>query len=311
MTEILAVITTYLAASLRMATPLTLAGLGESCSEKSGVINIGLEAIMLSGSFCGFIVTFWTSNLFLGILAGIAGGILVSMLHAVLSIKCCADQNMIGLALNFLFLGLTSFLFLKAFGQTTVLPTCDTVNVIRIPLLSEIPVLGPVLFTQNIFVYIMFIAIGVFWFVFYKTDWGIQLTAVGEHPRAADTAGLNVFGIRYGACLINGIFGGMAGAYITLSQLGFFMENVTAGKGYMALVAVILGRRNPIGVLLAAMLIGFADALQFNLQTMGIAVPSQAFSMMPYVAAVIVLLFSVNHSSNPSALGIPYQRNKR
>ena len=309
--EIVNLIAAYLTASLRMATPLTLAGLGESFSEKSGILNIGLEAIMLSGAFCAFITTFWTSNFTLGIIAGIIGGLIVSMIHAYLSINCKADQNIAGLSLNFLILGLTSFLFLKIFGKSTVLPKIDTVKAIKIPVLSDIPIIGQILFEQNIFVYIMFAAIAILCFIYYKTDWGINLHAVGEHPRAADTAGINVFQIRYIACMVNGMLGGFAGAYITLSQLGFFMENVTAGKGYMALVAVILGRRNPLGIFLSALLIGFADALQFNLQTMGYGIPSQVFSMLPYVAAVLVLLFSINQSSNPSSLGIPYERDKR
>ncbi len=311
METVIATITTFLAASVRMAAPLTIAGIGEACSERTGIINIGVEAIMLMGAFFGFMVTFWTKNFMLGMLAGAFGGMLVSLLHGVLSIKCRANQNIVGLALNFLALGLTSFLFLKAFGQSTVLPTFATVPVYEIPLLSKIPVLGKALFAQNIFVYIMLILVIGFSILFYKTEWGVNMAAVGEHPRAADTAGLNVFRIRYVACAINGLLGGLAGTYVTLAQLGFFMEDVTAGKGYMALVAVILGRRNPVGILLASLLIGFAEAMQFQLQTMGIPVPSQVFSTIPYVAAVGVLLFSIGKSYNPTALGVPYERAKR
>lgn len=305
-------IATLLAACLRMATPLTLAGLGEAYSERSGIMNIGVEAIMLCGAFAGFMATFWTGSVALGMLAAMAAGVLISLLHAVLSIKCLANQNIVGLALNFFALGLTSFLFLKAFGQSTTLPKLSvTAHTIAIPGLSKIPLLGPVLFNQNIFVYLMLVLVGVFMVLFYKTEWGVNLAAVGEHPRAADTAGLNVRGTRYVACLVNGLLGGLAGSYVTLTQLGFFMEDVTAGKGYMALVAVILGRRNPIGILLASLLIGFAEAMQFQLQTMGIPLPSQVFSTIPYVAAVLVLLFSIGKSSNPSALGVPYERDKR
>lgn len=307
----LATITTFLAACIRMATPLTLAGLGEAYSERAGVMNIGVEAIMLCGAFSGFMFTFWTGSFLLGILAAMGAGVLISMLHAVLSIKCGANQNIAGLALNFFALGLTSLLFLKAFGQSTTLPTCPTVPNFDIPLLVRIPVLGKALFSHNIFVYLMYILIIVFMLLFYKTEWGVHITAVGEHPRAADTAGLNVFRIRYTACFVNGLLGGLAGAYVTLAQLGFFMEDITAGKGYMALVAVILGRRNPAGILLASLLIGFAEAMQFQLQTMGIPIPSQAFTMIPYVAAVLVLLFSIGKSSTPSALGVPYKRSER
>ena len=311
MDEAIAIITTYLAASLRMATPLALAGIGEAISEKSGVLNIGLEAIMLIGAFCSFIVTFFTGSLALGLLAGIAGGMLVSLIHAYFSISYKADQTIVGLALNFTVLGLTSFLFLIVFGGAATLPSIPTFSAITIPLLSQIPIIGPVFFDQNIFVYIAIISIVIVSVVLYKTEWGIRLHAVGEHPQAADTVGINVFATRYLACMLNGAFGGIAGSYFTLARLGFFMENIIAGRGFIALVIVILGRRNPIGIFIAAMIIGFSEALQFNLQIMDFPVPSQVFIMFPYVVAVLVLLFSIGKSTNPSALAIPYERSKR
>lgn len=311
MDEALLIATTYLAASLRMATPLVLAGVGEAISEKAGVLNIGLEAIMLIGAFCSFIVAFFTGNLVLGLFAGIMGGMLISMVHAFFSISFKVDQTIVGLALNFTVLGLTSFLFLIVFGGAATLPSIPTFSAVSIPILSQIPVIGPVFFYQNIFVYITLVSIVVVYIVFYKTEWGVRLLAVGEHPQAADTVGINVIATRYRACLLNGVFGGMAGSYFTLARLGFFMENITAGRGFIALVVVILGRRNPVGIFVAAMVIGFSEALQFNLQTMGFGVPSQVFIMFPYVVAVLVLLLSIGKSTNPSALGVPYERNKR
>ena len=304
-------VTMYLIASVRMATPLILAGLGEAVSEKAGILNIGVEAIMLSGAFFSFIVSFFTGNLYLGLFAGIGGGIFVSMIHAVLSIHCKANQTIAGLALNFMVMGLTSFLFLIVFGQTTTLPSCSVFSAVKIPLLSHIPIIGPALFNQNVFVYIALICIVLTAIFFYKTEWGVNLHAVGKHPQAANSAGLNVFAIRYFACFVNGILGGLGGASITLGQLGFFMENVTSGRGYIALVAVILGRRNPVGIFAAAMVIGFSQALQYNLQTLGFAIPTQVFSMFPYVVAVIVLFLSIGKSIDPSALGVPFERNKR
>ncbi len=311
MEGIIAILTSFLAAAVRVATPLTFAGIGEACSERAGIINIGVEAIMLSGAFAAFMTTFATGSILLGTLAGILGGVCVSMLHAVLSIRCRANQNIAGLALNILTLGLTSFLFLKVFGQSTVLPTCPLAPKYAIPLLSKIPLIGPALFSQSGFEYILYLAVIAATVVFYRTEWGVTLTAVGEHPRAADTAGVNVLRIRYLACLVNGILGGLGGAYITIAQLGFFMEDVNAGRGYIALVAVILGRRNPVGIFASALVIGFAQALQLQLQTMQIGIPSQAFSMLPYVAAVVVLLFSIGKGRDPVALGVPYDRDKR
>ncbi len=311
MEVVILTLTSFLAAAVRVATPLTYAGIGEAFSERAGVINIGVEAIMLSGAFAAFMTTFLTGSILLGALAGVLGGVFISMLHAVLSIRCRANQNIAGLALNILTLGLTSFLFLKVFGQATVLPTCPLAPQYPIPLLSGIPVLGPALFSQSIFEYALYFLVAGSWVVFYRTEWGVSLTAVGEHPRAADTAGLNVGRVRYLACLVNGILGGLGGAYITIAQLGFFMEDVNAGRGYIALVAVILGRRNPLGILLSALVIGLAQALQLQLQTLKIGIPSQAFSMLPYVAAVVVLLFSIGKGRDPAALGVPYERDKR
>jgi simple sugar transport system permease protein len=282
----------FLGATIRMAIPLTLAGLGETVSEKSGVINIGVEAIMLSGAFFSFMAVFATGSFALGIFCGIAGGIAVSMIHAFLSLKCKADQTITGLALNFLVLGLTNFLFLQSFGRSTTLPAINVLN----PLVFEL---------------ITGAAVVLLCILFYKTEWGVSLHAAGEAPRAADTAGLSVEKIRYLACFANGILGGLGGAYLTIVKLGFFIENVTAGKGYIALVVVLLGRRNPLGVLLASLVLGAAEALQFRLQTSGINIPSQVFTMFPYIITVVALLFSLGRNRDPNALGIPYERDKR
>jgi general nucleoside transport system permease protein len=309
--ELLPGATSFAQAAVRMATPLALAGLGEAYSERSGLLNIGLEAIMLTGAFSGFMVANLTQSLALGILAGALGGLAISLIHAFLSVTCRADQTIAGLALNFFASGLTSYAFLMRFGKTTALAKCPMVPALPIPLLSDIPFLGPVLFRQSVFVYAAFMAVGLSALIFRRTEWGTSLAAVGENPRAADSAGLGVAKTRYVAAAINGCLGGLAGAYLTLGSLGFFMENVTSGRGYIALVVVILGRRAPFGVLLAALLLGAADALQFRAQTLGIDIPSQLFIMFPYVATVVVLLFSFGRSSDPGALGLPFDRSRR
>jgi len=308
---ILPAATTFATAAVRMASPLALAGLGEAYSERSGLLNIGLEAIMLSGAFCGFIVANLTQSINLGILAAIMGGLVISLIHAYLSVTCRADQTIAGLALNFFASGVTSYAFLMRFGKTTNLAKCPVTPILPIPFLSDIPFLGPVLFRQNAFVYAIFIAVAVSILIFSRTEWGTSLVAVGENPRAADSAGLDVGKVRYTAAAINGGLGGLAGAALTLGSLGFFMENVTSGRGYIALVVVILGRRAPIGVFLAALLLGAADALQFRVQTLGINIPSQVFIMFPYVATVAVLLFSFGKSLDPGALGQPFERGRR
>lgn len=304
-------LTSFLAATVRMATPIALAGLGETISERAGISNIGVEAIMLSGSYFSFVTMFHTQSLWFSLLAAMAGGIAASMLHALLSIRCKADQTIAGLALNFLFLGLTSFLFLMQFGKTTTLPSIAILKRMRVPILSRIPLLGEALFNQDLFVYVLLFSILLLLVVFYKTEWGVILKAVGENPRAADTAGLHVEKVRYSAACANGILGGLGGAYLSLAKLGFFQENLTSGKGYIALVAVILGRRNPLGVFVAALVIGAAEALQIRLQTMGSTIPSQVFTMLPYVVTILVLFLSIGKRSEPSALGVAYERDKR
>ena len=308
--EIITMIETFLSSALRQAAPLTLAGIGVAYAEKAGILNIGEEGIMLGGAFGGFMLAFYTNNLAFGLLGGALGGLFIALIHGLMCIRFRANQTIVGLALNFFALGFTSFLFLLAFGKGSSLPSLDKLTAVHIPVLSEIPVLG-VLFRQNALVYILYVAVILSCIVFYKTEWGVNLTAVGENPRAADNAGLNVYRIRYMTCIINGILGGLGGSYITLGQLGYFQEDIVSGKGYIALVAVILGRRNPVFILLSAMLIGFAESLQFSLQAQGIPLPSQAFSMLPYVVAVLVLLLSIGKNVDPAALGVPYQRDKR
>jgi simple sugar transport system permease protein len=304
-------ISAFLAAAVRMAIPLTLAGLGETVSERSGIINIGVEAIMLCGAFFSFLTVYMTGNFTLGLMAGMAGGVAMSLIHALLSLKCRADQTIAGLALNFFALGLTNFLFLQSFGRSTALPSIMVLKPVPIPLLSRIPLIGPVLFELDIFGYLCLGTVILLALLFYKTEWGVSLHAVGEDPRAADTAGLPVERIRFMAALTNGILGGLGGAYLPMAKLGFFIENVTSGKGYIALVVVILGRRNPAGVFLAALIIGAAEALQFRLQTSGLRIPSQVFTMFPYLMTVAALLFSIGRSRDPAALGIPYDRDRR
>lgn len=309
---ILVMVTLYLTAAVKMATPLVFAALGETISEKAGLLNISVEGNMLAGAFAGFLTVFFTGNLPLGFLMGILGGMTISLIHAVMSIHSRADQTIVGLALNFFTLGLTSFLFYMVFGQSAELPACDTISKMPIPFLSSLPLIGPGLFGQDLLVYIAMVCVVLVALVFYRTEWGVILHAVGEHPKAADTAGLSVYKTRYLAGLLNGAFGGLGGAYMTLGSFGFFIENITAGRGYIALAVVVLGKRNPVWVFLSALVIGMAEALQYSMQTLGVPVPSQVFTMFPYVVAVLVLLASIGKTGSvPSALGLPYERNTR
>ncbi|WP_100065868.1 ABC transporter permease [Miniphocaeibacter massiliensis] len=311
MNGFLIIVEKLLQSSIKMAAPLTFVGIGESISEKSGILNIGVEGMMLTGAFSSFIIYYFTGNLLLGILMSMVISGIIGIVQGFLAISCKGNQTIIGLAINFLLLGVTSFIFLMFFGDSVDLPSVNILPVIKIPLLSSIPIIGKVLFHQDILVYILYAIISVSCFIFYKTEWGVQLEAVGENPSAADTAGLNIFRIRYLACFINGILCGLGGAYMTVSQFGFFSENITAGRGYIALAAVTLGRRNPALVFCASLVIGFTESLQYTLQSMNFGIPSQVFTMLPYIIAVVVLLLSIGKDNNPRSLGIPYDRNER
>ncbi len=303
--------TTFLSAAIRMAVPLTFTAIGEDVSEKAGIINVGLEAVMIVGAFSGFAGMFYTGNLVLGFLCGMLGGMFASMLHAFLSVYLRQDQNVAGVALNLFAAGITSYLFMLMVNANGSLPNIVTLRPIPIPLLSGIPFLGEVFFNKDIVTYLAYLTVAVASVFMWRTIWGLSLSSVGENPRAADTVGLPVYKIQYAAAAFNGIMGGIGGAYLILGQVGVFYENITAGRGYIALAIVVFGKRNPIGIFLAALFFGAADAFQFRLQTLGITLPTQLFTGLPYLLTVGALLLVAKKNTNPAALGTPYIRTSR
>ena len=238
-------IISFIEAMLRMSVPLTFAALGEVVCERSGIINIGIEGSLLSGAFFGYLATYHSGKLFLGFLAGIAAGITINLIHAVLSIYLCQDQTVCGVALNILSLGFITFLFTLSESSAGT-ESVDTLGKLKIPGLSAIPVIGRILFQNDIVVYLMFIIIILLMYFFKKTFFGLSLDAVGENPQAADTAGINVYAWRYAAEVFCGAMCGIGGAYLTLVQVGRYTNNVTSGRGYIALAIVVFGRRSPL-----------------------------------------------------------------
>ena len=303
-------LTTFLAAAVRTAMPLVCAAIGEDTSEKAGIINVGIEAVMIAGAFTGFVSAYLTHSLLLGFLLGMVGGMACSLLHAFLSVFLRQDQNVTGVALNLLVTGITSYLYLLLVNRYGM-PQVDTLTTLPIPGLCRIPVLGEALFNRDIVTYLIYLLIALMVFFYRKTAWGMSLCAVGENPRAADTVGLPVYRIQYLAAAFNGLLGGLGGAYLILGQLGVFYENITAGRGYIALAVVVFGRRKPIGILLASLFFGAADALQFRLQALGIALPTQLFTSLPYVLTVLSLLLVAKKNTDPAWLGKPYVRSNR
>ncbi len=310
----LAFMGSFLSAAVRMAIPLAYAALGEMISQKSGTINIGLEANMLGGAFLGFAVTYWTGSLPLGFLAGMIAGVCFSLLHAFFSIYLRQNQNVIGTALNLFALGLTSYMFQVIVNRTAGnYPQISTLPTLPIPLLCKIPLIGDAFFNKDIIAYLLYALIIVLVWFLNQTAWGLSLVSVGENPKAADTVGLPVFRIKYLAAAFNGLMSGLGGAYLVLGQLGMFSENVTSGRGYIALSLVVFGRRNPVGVCLAALFMGAANALQFKMQALGVDMPIQVFTGLPYVLTVLVLAISAvkKTDADPAALGKSYIRTMR
>lgn len=302
--------TALLTAMVRMAQPLIYAGLGETFLEKAGILNIGLEGVMLSGAFFSYAGALLSGSVLIGLLCGIAGGILVSSIHGGLCIVLKQNQSVSGIALNMLMLGVTSFLY-KLLSAGQAYQQTDTFSTIPIPLISWIPVLGNAFFNQDILTYLAYVII-ILMFVFYKkTSLGLSFAAIGEYPRAADAAGIPVHRYQWAGILVNGALGGIGGASLVLVQLGKFTENMISGRGYIALAAVILGRYTPVGTFGAALLFGAANALQIRFQAMGIPIPSQVLAMIPYIITLLALVSAIGKNSAPDSLSIPYVRGSR
>lgn len=304
------------ASTVRAATPLILAALGGIFSERSGVVNIALEGIMLIGAFFAMLISYLGQQLGLpplvSALAGAVGamifGFLISMIHAVVSIRYRADQVVSGVAINILALGLTGFLLQQIFNTSGNSPSVPSLPAAPIPFLSSIPVLGPIFFNQPPIVYAAILAVPIAAFVLFRTALGLRLRAVGEHPKAADTVGINVFQLRYLGVAVSGVLAGLGGAYLSLGQLNIFTENMTNGRGFIALAAVIFGKWNPWGALGACLLFGFADAVQISLQNAGVNIPSDFLLMLPYVLTLVALAGFIGRSNPPAASGVPYAK---
>jgi len=294
--------TGLLNATLRQSTPLVLGALCGLLCERSGVINIGIEGEMLLSAFVGFLVTVATRNLIVGVLAGMTMGALLGLFLAFMSVNLKMDQIIGGTVINILALGLTSF-FYQA-GQT--IP--GKLPPIELGFLAKLPLLGPVLFRNPPITYTALILVFVVHYALFYTRWGLRTRAVGEHPRAADTVGINVYRMRYMNVIIGGAIAGLAGAFLTLESVGSFERAMTNGRGFVALAVMIFGKWTPLGAWGAALLFGFANAVQTQLQFSGtLQIPHQFIGMLPYVLTIVVLAGFVGRSRPPAAVGQPYE----
>jgi simple sugar transport system permease protein len=292
----------FLAASVRVATPLLLAATGETVTERAGVINLGLEGMMLAGALASAVgaasVGPWT-----GVGFGVAAGVALAGVFVVLAIGARADQIISGTALTLAAVGLTGMIYRRAFGAGGAGLTLATLDAVRIPGLFRIPLLGPALFDQPAPSYLSILLLPVVWWVLFRSRVGLALRATGESAAMARAAGVRTGLVRAGATLVGGAFAGLAGATLVLAQVGSFAERMTAGRGFLAIAIVVLGRWHPGGVALAALLFGLASAMQFLFQAMGVQAPYQVFLMLPYLLTLLALAGAVGRVRAPGDLG--------
>ena len=301
-------LTGMISSSFVRATPIALAALCGVISERSAVINIGIEGIMLISAQVAVVTATVTGNLYVGLIMAILAGALVAALHAFLIIRFKVDQIVSGVAINIVGAGVTAFIASRFLEKTDTLNNSGTFPIITIPLLSKIPILGPMLFENNIIVYLMVILVIAMQVMLYRTPWGLRTRAVGEHPKAADTLGVNVFLMRYVNVIIGGMIAGIGGAYFTIGSVGRFDEFMTAGKGFIGLAAMIFGKWNPIGAFASSLIFGFADSLQVKLQILRVPIPSEFLLMAPYIVTMIILTGVVGRAIPPAADGQPYEK---
>ena len=286
--------------TLRFAIPLTLAAVGATICERSGIINLGVEGMMLVGAFGGVLGTHLTGSPWLGMLFSIACGGLVALLHAVLSIRYHTNQTVSGVGINILAVGLTVVLTRVVWGTDGISGTVNQLGTMSIPLLKEIPVIGALFTDQSPFLFLTVLIVFAAWFFMYRTKAGLHLRAIGDHPRAAATVGINVRKYRYWAVVVCGMLCGMAGAYLSIVQNNLFVNNMVAGRGFIALAANIFGGWNPLGSFLASLLFAFAQALRINLS---LPIPDQFVQMVPYALTLVVLIGVGRKAKAPEASG--------
>lgn len=307
-----------LSTTLVKAVPLTLGAMSGILCERAGVFNIAIEGMMLAAAMVGCLVGSLAKNiqipaipdinLWIGLLAAIATGAFMAIIHGILSIKYKVNQIISGTIINILATGFTSYISAKFMQPYPDLNTSGIFPPLPIPGLSAIPFFGPIFFRHTIFVYAMFVFLIILSIALFKTRWGLRLRSVGEHPKAADTLGINVIRTRYMAVILSGMMAGFAGAYFSLGSVGRFDEVMTAGRGFIALAAMIFGNWMPVGAFGAGLLFGFADALATRLTILQIRIPSEFMLMAPYIATMIVLAGVVGRGQPPAAGGIPYEK---
>ncbi len=303
-------VTVLLGSGLIAAVPLLLAALGESLTERAGLLNLGVEGMMLAGAFTGFVVALHTGSIAAGLAAGAGSGLLLGLLFGWLTITLRVDQVIAGLGLTVFAGGLTGFLFRDWYGQRfPALPFAS--QKAAIPLLSQVPVLGPAVFNQPPLVYGTWLLVILFAFIMARTRFGLEVRAVGENPFAADAAGVNVFRVRYLAVTVGGLMAAAGGAFLSVGDLSFFVPGMTVGQGFIAIAIAMVGQWRPYRVFIGALLFGLLRSLANGLQIAGLNVQPEFILMLPYLGIMAALVLLAGRAGLPAALGIPYERNQK
>lgn len=302
---VLATLVAIIAAAIRLATPYLYASIGEMFAQRSGVLNLGVDGIMLVGAFAAFYGTLTTGSVWIGVAAAMFAGLAMGLLMSVISVTLKAEQGISGIGLSLFGLGLSSLLFKTLVGTVK---TVDGFRPIRIPALSEIPYLGDIFFSQSLPVYVAFLLVPVSWYVLERTPWGLKVRAVGQNPAAADTLGVNVNRVRYVCVCLGAVLAGLAGASLSIALVNLFQENLTAGAGYIAVALVYFGGWRPAGILMGALLFSTVTAIQLRMQVLGIQIPSDFAVMAPYILTIVALTFSANRARQPAALTKLFER---
>jgi len=299
-------VVSFLSTTIRLAAPTLLAALGIVFSERAGIVNIGTEGMMLVGALAGVIGSHWTGSVWLGTLIAIFVTVLFAAIFGFFTVVIKADQTVIGTGMNLLASGLTITVNRALFGASTSPPEIDSFDLVAIPGLSEIPVIGPIFFNHYVLVYVAFLLVPLAHFVMFRTNVGLKVRSVGENPKACDTVGIRVGLTRFLSIVYSGVLAGIAGAFISMGMLSFFTEGMIAGGGFIALAAVVFGNYTPIGVMLASLVFGASNALMYRLQALATNVPSQFLLMIPYVITIVSLCIVSRRSNKPLGSGKPY-----
>jgi general nucleoside transport system permease protein len=298
----------YYAAAIRMTTPILLVAMGAIFSERAGVMNIATEGFMLMGTMTAVVATNFLINPWFGVLVAMLTGLLMSAIFAYFVINIGTHQIVTAVAMNIFTLGATSIIFRRIFGAMSTTPDITGLPIWRIPILADIPIIGRIFFNHSPLVYLAFLLVPVAHFFMFHTKWGLNIRAVGEVPKAADTVGIDVFKVRWATIMVSGLVSGLAGAFLSLGQTTIFQEGMTAGRGYIAYTAIVFGKWLPLNTMLGTIIFGFADALQLRIQTLGADVPYQFAMMIPYVLTILAIVFAVGRSAWPAGYGQNYFR---